>query len=75
MVVSVSCIFAFNFQIGMVAWQMTLFTPEYPKGRDVIVICNDITFQIGSFGPKEDILFLKSSQRARKLKVSSLLEQ
>ncbi|KAB7507632.1 Acetyl-CoA carboxylase [Armadillidium nasatum] len=53
--------------VGMVAWQMTLHTPEYPDGRDVIVICNDITHQIGSFGPTEDILFLKASQRARAL--------
>lgn len=55
--------------IGMVAWRITLHTPEYPDGRDIIVICNDITHQIGSFGPREDILFLKASQRARQLKV------
>ena len=36
---------------------MTLNTPQYPDGRDVIVISNDITYQIGSFGPNEDILF------------------
>lgn len=53
----------------MVAWRITMHTPEYPDGRDVIVICNDITHQIGSFGPREDILFLKASQRARQLKV------
>ena len=57
------------FQIGMVAWKMTLHTPEYPDGRDIIVICNDITHQIGSFGPREDILFLKASQKARQMKV------
>lgn len=49
---------------------MTLHTPEYPDGRDAIVICNDITYQIGSFGPLEDILFLKASQLARELRVS-----
>lgn len=54
----------------MVAWRMTLHTPEYPDGRDAIVICNDITYQIGSFGPLEDILFLKASQLARELRVS-----
>jgi len=32
-------------------------TPQYPNGRDVILISNDITYQIGSFGPKEDLLF------------------
>ena len=45
----------------MVAWRMTLKTPEFPDGRDVIVIANDITHLIGSFGPKEDMLFLASS--------------
>ena len=41
----------------MVAWRMTLFTPQYPDGREIIVISNDITHQIGSFGPQEDLLF------------------
>ena len=44
-------------QIGMVVWRMRMLTPQYPQGRDVIVISNDITHQIGSFGPKEDLLF------------------
>ncbi|KAH8030328.1 hypothetical protein HPB51_006760 [Rhipicephalus microplus] len=26
--------------VGMVAWRMTLVTPEYPEGRDIIVIAN-----------------------------------
>ena len=41
----------------MVAWKWTFLTPEYPEGRDVIVIANDITFKIGSFGVEEDDLF------------------
>ena len=41
---------------------MTLMTPEYPTGREVIVIANDLTHAIGSFGPQEDVLFLKASQ-------------
>ena len=45
------------FQVGMIAWRMTMLTPEYPEGRDVIVIANDITHQIGSFGPQEDLVF------------------
>lgn len=45
----------------MVAWRMTLVTPEYPEGRDIIVIANDITFLLGTFGPQEDILFFVSS--------------
>ncbi|NWX44118.1 ACAC carboxylase, partial [Steatornis caripensis] len=52
-------------EIGMVAWKMTLKTPEYPEGRDIIVIGNDITYQIGSFGPQEDVLFLRASELAR----------
>ncbi|GAB1290028.1 Acetyl-CoA carboxylase 2 [Apodemus speciosus] len=34
----------------MVAFKMRFKTPEYPEGRDAIVIGNDITFQIGSSG-------------------------
>jgi len=55
--------------IGMVAWKMTLKTLEYPDGRDIIVIANDITLGIGSFGPKEDQLFQEASKLARKLKI------
>lgn len=51
--------------IAMVAWRMVLFTPEYPKGRELIIIANDITHKIGSFGPKEDILFLVRFQRVK----------
>ncbi|XP_014259658.1 acetyl-CoA carboxylase isoform X2 [Cimex lectularius] len=55
--------------VGMVAWRLTLFTPEYPEGRDIILIANDITYLIGSFGPKEDIVFCRASELARKLKI------
>jgi hypothetical protein len=41
----------------MVVWKMTLKTPEFPDGRDIIVIANDMTHKIGSFGPQEDLLF------------------
>ncbi len=44
-------------QIGMLAWKLTMLTPECPEGRQVIVIANDITHMIGSFGPLEDQLF------------------
>lgn len=47
------CVIGEN-NVGMVAWRLTLYTPEYPEGRDIIVISNDITFNIGSFGPRED---------------------
>uniref|UniRef100_A0A672PPX8 acetyl-CoA carboxylase n=1 Tax=Sinocyclocheilus grahami TaxID=75366 RepID=A0A672PPX8_SINGR len=52
-------------EIGMVAYRMKMKTPEYPEGRDIIVICNDITHMIGSFGPQEDELFLRASELAR----------
>ncbi|XP_061322456.1 acetyl-CoA carboxylase 2 isoform X2 [Pezoporus flaviventris] len=52
-------------QVGMVAFKMKLKTPEYPKGRDIVLICNDITHRIGSFGPEEDLLFLRASELAR----------
>ena len=51
--------------IGMVAWKVTLRTPEYPAGRELIVIANDITVQAGTFGPEEDILFDLASKYAR----------
>ena len=52
--------------IGMVAWRMKLWSPATPQGRETILIANDITHQIGSFGPKEDVLFDKASKLARK---------
>lgn len=53
--------------IGMVGWIVTAKTPEYPRGRRFIIIANDITFKIGSFGPLEDNFFHKCSELARKL--------
>lgn len=53
--------------VGMVAWRTTLFTPEYPDGRDIIVIANDMTFMLGTFGPREDMVFQLASERARAL--------
>ncbi|KAF9111924.1 acetyl-coenzyme-A carboxylase, partial [Mortierella sp. AM989] len=52
---------------GMVAWIFKLRTPEYPDGRQIIVIANDITYNIGSFGPDEDFVFYKASELARKM--------
>ncbi|OAL19402.1 hypothetical protein AYO20_11646 [Fonsecaea nubica] len=52
---------------GMVAWILTAKTPEYPRGRRFIIIANDITYQIGSFGPIEDRFFNKCTEYARKL--------
>ncbi|KAG8990813.1 acetyl-coenzyme-A carboxylase, partial [Tulasnella sp. 427] len=54
-----------NNACGMVAWVFTLYTPEYPKGRQAVVIANDITYKIGSFGPQEDLYFYKATEYAR----------
>jgi len=51
--------------IGMVGWLVTLRTPEYPSGRELVLIANDVTFQAGSFGVKEDEFFFKASEFAR----------
>ncbi|CAM9685975.1 unnamed protein product [Hapterophycus canaliculatus] len=32
--------------VGMVAWMVTLRTPEYPEGRQIVLIANDITHQV-----------------------------
>ncbi|CCD73648.1 acetyl-CoA carboxylase [Caenorhabditis elegans] len=54
---------------GMVAWIMTLYTPEKPRGFDLIVIGNDVTFQSGSFGTAEDDLFAAASTYSREHKL------
>jgi acetyl-CoA carboxylase/biotin carboxylase 1 len=51
--------------IGIVAWKVVLFSPEYPDGREVVLIGNDITHQSGSFGPQEDFFFYHVSRYAR----------
>eukprot|EP00878_Enallax_costatus_P025579 GHUV01027381.1.p1 GENE.GHUV01027381.1~~GHUV01027381.1.p1 ORF type:complete len:167 (-),score=48.87 GHUV01027381.1:207-707(-) len=50
--------------IGMVAWHMTLKTPECQQGRQVIAVANDITHQSGAFGPREDALFRAAGELA-----------
>jgi acetyl-CoA carboxylase/biotin carboxylase 1 len=52
-------------KIGMLAWCCTIKTPQYPDGRDVIIIANDVTVQSGSFGVLEDDFFYKASEYAR----------
>jgi acetyl-CoA carboxylase/biotin carboxylase 1 len=52
---------------GMVGWLVNAKTPEYPAGRQFVIIANDITFRIGSFGPLEDRFFNKCTEFARKL--------
>ncbi|CAM8936060.1 unnamed protein product [Rhodiola kirilowii] len=50
--------------VGMVAWSLEMFTPEFPTGRTIFVITNDVTFKAGSFGPKEDAFFLAVTELA-----------
>jgi acetyl-CoA carboxylase/biotin carboxylase 1 len=52
-------------KIGMLAWITTLKTPQYPEGREVVFIANDVTVQSGSFGVLEDEFFFKASEYAR----------
>ena len=33
--------------IGMLAWRLLLRTPEFPEGRSVVLIANDVTHQAG----------------------------
>ncbi|KAK9457220.1 acetyl-CoA carboxylase [Dipodascopsis uninucleata] len=54
---------------GMVAWLFTALTPEYPRGRQFVVVANDITYKIGSFGPQEDKYFNAVTKLAMKLGV------
>ena len=51
--------------VGMVAWLVTLRTPEYPEGRQLVLIANDITVIAGSFGTREDLVFDLASKFAR----------
>ena len=50
--------------VGVVAWLLTLRTPEWPAGRQVVAIANDITFNSGAFGPREDAIFKAATEFA-----------
>eukprot|EP00923_Selenidium_pygospionis_P052652 GHVN01091171.1.p1 GENE.GHVN01091171.1~~GHVN01091171.1.p1 ORF type:complete len:2264 (-),score=531.53 GHVN01091171.1:305-6862(-) len=52
--------------IGMLGWVVKVKTPEYPTGRSLILIANDITHKGGSFGVAEDRFFFKASEVARR---------
>jgi acetyl-CoA carboxylase/biotin carboxylase 1 len=51
--------------VGMVAWLCTMKTPEYPEGREMVLIGSDVTVKAGSFGTIEDDVFCKASMLAR----------
>lgn len=50
---------------GIVAWRVLLRTPEFPKGRRMLLIGNDVTYAMGTFGVQEDLLFQRASELAR----------
>mmetsp|Transcript_9114 Transcript_9114/g.22318 ORF Transcript_9114/g.22318 Transcript_9114/m.22318 type:complete len:2359 (-) Transcript_9114:209-7285(-) len=58
--------------VGMVAWLMELKTVEYPNGRQVVLIANDITHKAGSFGTREDVVFKLASEFAREMRIPRL---
>merc|ERR1719410_2144767 len=58
--------------VGMVAWLMTLYTVEYPEGRQVVLIANDITHKAGSFGTREDVVFKLATEFARLRRIPRL---
>mmetsp|Transcript_36751 Transcript_36751/g.88962 ORF Transcript_36751/g.88962 Transcript_36751/m.88962 type:complete len:2357 (+) Transcript_36751:324-7394(+) len=58
--------------VGMVAWLMELRTVEYPNGRQVVLIANDITHKAGSFGTREDVVFKMASEFAREKRIPRL---
>lgn len=55
--------------VGMVAWLMEMSTPEFPQGRTILVVANDVTFRAGSFGPREDAFFLAVTNLACEKKI------
>lgn len=59
-------------KIGMVAWMVEMLTPEYPTGRKMVLIANDVTLQAGSFGPTEDRFFAAASRLSRQLGIPRL---
>ncbi|XP_011006151.1 PREDICTED: acetyl-CoA carboxylase 1-like [Populus euphratica] len=54
---------------GMVAWCMEIRTPEFPLGRTILVVANDVTFKAGSFGQREDAFFLAVTDLACNKKI------
>ncbi|GKY92813.1 hypothetical protein MPSEU_000250900 [Mayamaea pseudoterrestris] len=58
--------------VGMVAWLVVLKTLEYPNGRQVVLIANDITHKAGSFGTREDVVFKMASEYAREMRIPRL---
>ncbi|GMR60829.1 hypothetical protein PMAYCL1PPCAC_31024 [Pristionchus mayeri] len=58
-----------NNETGVVAWKLTLYTPEKPQGYTVIAIANDITTGNGAFSTYEDAVYSSASEYSRKHKL------
>lgn len=54
---------------GMIAWEMQIWTPDCPYGRYIVLISNDITYQMGSFSMREHRLYQKASEYSRKMRM------
>lgn len=54
-----------NNRIGMVAWLVNYSSPQYPNGREFVLIGNDLDFETGTFGVSEDKLFFYTTEYAR----------
>lgn len=52
--------------IGMVAWEMQI------NGKWIVLIANDISFSAGTFGTREDLLFMRVSVMARAMNAPKL---
>jgi acetyl-CoA carboxylase / biotin carboxylase 1 len=50
--------------IGVVAWLLTLRTPEWLEGRRIVAVANDITHGAGAFGPPEYGMFRAACDHA-----------
>ncbi|CAD7961548.1 unnamed protein product [Amoebophrya sp. A120] len=55
-----------NNEIGMICWIAHLKTQEFPDGRFIVLVANDITHKAGSFGVKEDLMYKQAAEFARK---------
>ena len=50
---------------AMVVWKVTMKTPEFPGGRQVIIASNDIANNLGTFSLLEDELYHEASEWAQ----------
>jgi len=50
--------------VAMVAWRVRLKTVNFPEGRTIILVANDITTKVGTFGPEEGDLYCRALRLA-----------